>query len=105
MLDPLPVPIFHYILFGTALFVIGGIGFLTRRNILVVFMSLELMLNAVNIIFIAFARQMQDLTGQIFAMFVITVAAAEAAVGLAILIVIYRNRHTVNADDVSELKW
>lgn len=99
------VPTTHYLLLGAALFTIGVIGVLTRRNLIVVLMSIELILNAVNINLIAFARQLASVDGHIFAIFVITDAAAEAAVGLGILIAFFRNRETVNTDEIDLLKW
>jgi len=89
---------------AAALFTIGVIGVLTRRNVIIILMSLELILNAVNINLVAFARDLADVSGQIFAIFIITVAAAEAAVGLGILIALFRNHETVNADDIDLLK-
>jgi NADH-quinone oxidoreductase subunit K len=89
---------------AAALFTIGVIGVLTRRNVIIILMSLELILNAVNINLVAFARDLADVSGQIFAIFVITVAAAEAAVGLGILIALFRNHDTVNADEIDLLK-
>jgi NADH:ubiquinone oxidoreductase subunit K len=80
-------------------------GVLARRNAVLVLMSIELMLNAVNINLVAFSAALQQLTGQIFALFVITVAAAEVGIGLAIVILIYRNRETINVDEVNLLKW
>ena len=99
------VPLSHYLALGAAVFVIGVAGVLMRRNAIIILMSIELMLNAVNITFVGFARQMGDLTGQVFAIFVITVAAAEAAVGLAILIALNRDRTMINVDEVNLLKW
>ena len=99
------VPTWHYLALAAALFTIGVIGVLTRRNIIIIFMSLELILNAVNINLIAFARHWGSVDGHIFAIFIITVAAAEAAVGLGILIAFFRNRDTVNADEIDLLKW
>lgn len=87
------------------MFVIGAAGVLMRRNAIIILMSIELMLNAVNITFVAFARQWGDMAGQVFAIFVITVAAAEAAVGLAILISLNRDRSILNVDEVNLLKW
>ena len=87
------------------LFSTGVYGVLARRNAVLVLMSIELMLNAVNINLVAFATQLRDLTGQVFALFVITVAAAEVGIGLAIVILIYRNRETINVDEVNLLKW
>ena len=99
------VPLTHYLALGAIMFVIGVAGVLMRRNAIIILMSIELMLNAVNITFVGFARQMGDLTGQVFAIFVITVAAAEAAVGLAILIALNRDRTMLNVDEVNLLKW
>ena len=99
------VPLSHYLALGAIMFVIGVAGVLMRRNAIIILMSIELMLNAVNITFVGFARQMGDLTGQVFAIFVITVAAAEAAVGLAILIALNRDRPVLNVDEVNLLKW
>ena len=99
------VPTWHYLILAAALFVIGVIGVLTRRNVIVVLMSLELILNAVNINLIAFARHLGSIEGHVFAIFIITVAAAEAAVGLGILISFFRNRETTNLDDIDLLKW
>jgi NADH-quinone oxidoreductase subunit K len=87
------------------LFTIGVIGALTRRNAIVVFMSIELMLNAVNLTFVTFSRFLQSMDGVLFAFFVIAVAAAEAAVGLAIFVMIYRSRETINVDEINLLKW
>jgi len=81
------------------------VGVLTRRNMIQVFMSLELMLNAVNLNLVAFSRHLESLTGQVFVLFVFTVAAAEAAVGLAIIIAFYRNKPTLNVDEFNLLKW
>jgi NADH-quinone oxidoreductase subunit K len=99
------VPIHLYLILGAILFTIGSIGVLVRRNVIVIFMSIELMLNAVNLIFVAFARQLQSIDGQVIVFFVMTVAAAEAAVGLAIIIAAFRNRETVNADELNFLRW
>lgn len=98
------VPTWHYLMLSAALLTIGIIGVLTRRNVIIVLMSLELILNAVNINLVAFSRQLADVKGHIFAIFVITVAAAEAAVGLGILIALFRNRDTVNVDEIDLLK-
>jgi NADH-quinone oxidoreductase subunit K len=95
----------HYLVLSTALFMIGVIGVLTRRNIIIVFMSIELMLNAVNINLIAFSHHLQNVIGQVFAVFVICVAAAEAAVGLGIILAFYRNKETVNIDEMSLMRW
>lgn len=98
------IPTWHYLMLGAALFTIGVIGVLTRRNFIIILMSLELILNAVNINLVAFSRQWGDVSGQVFAIFIITVAAAEAAVGLGILIALFRNHQTVNADEIDILK-
>ena len=87
------------------LFTIGVIGVLVRRNVIVIFLSIELMLNAVNLVFVAFARQLRSMDGQVIVFFVMTVAAAEAAVGLAIIISVFRNRETMNADELNLLRW
>ena len=95
----------HYLAVAAVLFTLGLFGiFLNRRNVIVILMSVELMLLAVNINLVAFSAFLQDLTGQIFAMFVLTVAAAGAAIGLAILVVFYRNRASIAVDDVSNMK-
>ncbi len=99
------VPPACYLALSGILFTIGVIGALTRRNAIVVFMCIELMLNAVNISFIALSRFLQSLDGVLFAFFVIAVAAAEAAVGLAIFVRIYRSKETINVDEVNILKW
>jgi len=95
----------HYLVLSSALFTIGVAGVMVRRNIIIVFMSIELMLNAVNINLVAYSYQLQNLEGQVFAIFVIAVAAAEAAVGLGILLAFYRNKETVNVDEMNLLKW
>ena len=93
------------LIFSALLFSTGVYGVLARRNAVLVLMSIELMLNAVNINLVAFAQHLQDITGQVFALFVIAVAAAEVGIGLAIVILIYRNRETINVDEVNLLKW
>ena len=93
------------LVFSALLFAIGVYGVLARRNAVLVLMSIELMLNAVNLNLVAFGAALHDLTGQVFALFVITVAAAEVGIGLAIVILIYRNRATINVDEVNLLKW
>ena len=98
------VPIHLYLILGAILFTIGCIGVLVRRNVIVIFMSIELMLNAVNLVFVAFSRQLLSTDGQVTVFFVMTVAAAEAAVGLAIIIAVYRTRETLNVDQVNLLK-
>jgi NADH-quinone oxidoreductase subunit K len=95
----------HYLVLGAALFLLGVIGVLTRRNVVIVLMSIELILNAVNLNLVAFSRLWGNLHGQVFSIFVITDAAAEAAVGLGILIAFFRNKETVNVDEVNLLKW
>jgi NADH-quinone oxidoreductase subunit K len=95
----------HYLVLGAALFLLGLIGVLTRRNVVIVLMSIELILNAVNLNLVAFSRMWGEVHGQVFAIFVITDAAAEAAVGLGILIAFFRNKETVNIDEVNLLKW
>ena len=95
----------HYLVLSAIVFSIGVIGVLTRRNIIVIFMSIELMLNAVNLNLVAFGERFQSLEGQVFAIFVITVAAAEAAVGLGIVIALFRNKETINIDEVDQMKW
>ena len=94
-----------FLAFGAILFSIGVLGALIRRNMIVVLMSIELMLNGVNVTFVTFSYYLRDLSGQIFAIFVITVAACEAAVGLAILIALFRLKPTVQVDDFNLLKW
>jgi NADH-quinone oxidoreductase subunit K len=98
------VPLSWYMILSLAVFTIGVFGFLTRKNIILMFMSIELMLNAVNINLIAMSHYMQDMRGQILAFFVIAVAAAEAAIGLAIVIALFRNRATAHVDEVKGLK-
>ena len=99
------VPIYYYLFLGAALFTIGVIGVLTRKNIMVILMSIELMMNAVNINLIAFSAHLGQTAGQIFAIFVITVAAAEAAVGLGIVIAMFRNKETMNINEIDLMKW
>ena len=98
------VPVSYYVVLSALLFGLGIIGFLFKRNIITMFMSIELMLNAVNLAFVAFGRSLGQLQGQVFVFFVIVVAAAEAAVGLAIVILILRNRKTLNVERVNLLK-
>ena len=99
------LPIEYYLWFAALLFVIGVAGVLLRRNVIIVFMSIELMLNAVNVTFIAFSRQMNNVDGQIFVFFVMTLAAAEVAVGLAIIVAVFRNKESINVEDMNLLKW
>jgi NADH-quinone oxidoreductase subunit K len=95
----------HYLVLSMLLFVVGAVGFVIKKNIISVFLCLELMLNAVNLSFVAFSKYLNQVHGQIFVFFVMVVAAAEAAVGLAITIVLYRNRETLNVDDADTMKW
>ncbi|MBI3606860.1 MAG: NADH-quinone oxidoreductase subunit NuoK [Nitrospirae bacterium] len=99
------VPLSYYLTLGAVLFGIGIVGVLIRKNIIIILLSIELMLNAANINFVAFSHYLQDVTGQVFVFFVMTVAAAEVAVGLAIIIALYRNRSTINVEDISLMKW
>ncbi|MDI7258621.1 MAG: NADH-quinone oxidoreductase subunit NuoK [Thermodesulfobacteriota bacterium] len=99
------IPPALFLILSAILFTIGVIGALTRRNAIVVFMSIELMLNAVNLTFITLSRFLQSMDGVLFAFFVMAVAAAEAAVGLAIFVMIYRSRETINIDEINLLKW
>ena len=99
------IPAGHYLLLSLALFAIGVVGVLARRNAIVILMSIELILNAVNINLVAFSRMYGSVDGQLFAIFIMAVAAAEAAVGLGILLAVFRNRETVLADDMDILKW
>ena len=98
------VPLSHYLALSVILFVLGAAGFIFRRNIITVFMCIELMLNAVNLAFMAFSRFLGNLDGQIFVFFVIVVAAAEAAVGLAIIIAVFRARATLAVDRIDRMK-
>ena len=98
------VPIAYYLVLGAILFSIGIAAFLIKRNIITIFMSIELMLNAVNLTFVAFAHMWHQISGQIFVFFVMVVAAAEAAVGLAIIIALYRARQTLNVDQINLMK-
>jgi NADH-quinone oxidoreductase subunit K len=94
-----------YLVLSAILFAIGTIGVLTRRNAIVIFMCVEMMLNAVNLTFIAFSKYLGNLDGQIFVFFVMTVAAAEAAVGLALMIAFFKNRESIDVEDMNLLKW
>ncbi len=98
------VPVNWYIWLSAIVFIIGVAGFLTRRNIIIMFMSVELMLNAVNISLVAYSRYLQDMRGQMLTLFIIAVAAAEAAIGLAIIISLFRNRATAHVDEMNEMK-
>jgi len=94
-----------YLIVSAILFSIGTIGVLTRKNAIVVFMCIELMLNAVNLTFVALSRHLENLDGQIFVFFIMTVAAAEAAVGLALIIAFFNNKETIDIDDIDLMKW
>jgi NADH-quinone oxidoreductase subunit K len=98
------VPLAHILALSVILFGLGAVGFIVRRNIVTIFMCIELMLNAVNLAFIGFSRYLGNLDGQVFVFFVIVVAAAEAAVGLAIIIAVYRNRGSLSIEDFDSLK-
>ena len=98
------IPLQNYVLLATTLFVIGIVGVLTRRNALIIFMSVELMLNAVNLLLIAFSTYKSDPVGQVFVFFIMAVAAAEVAVGLAIIVMIYRNTRTIDIGFLNKLK-
>ncbi len=105
-MPPIPnsVPLSWYLLLSAILFALGVAGFLFRKNIITVFMSIELMLNAVNLSFVAFSYQFKQVDGHIYAFFVMVVAAAEAAVGLGIILTVFKNRATLHIDEVSSLK-
>ena len=99
------VSLSHFLILGAILFCISVAGiFLNRKNVIILLMAIELMLLAVNMNFVAFSHYLQDISGQIFVFFILTVAAAEAAIGLAILVVLFRNLHTINVDDLDKLK-
>jgi NADH-quinone oxidoreductase subunit K len=99
------IPLSHYLILGAIMFSLSVIGiFLNRKNLVILLMSIELMLLAVSINFVAFSHYLQDLAGQVFVFFVLTVAAAESAIGLAILIVLFRTKHSINVEDVDGLK-
>lgn len=97
--------VYHYLILSAILFSMGTIGVLTRRNAIVIFMCIELMLNAVNLSFIALSHHLGNLDGQVFVFFVMAVAAAEAAVGLALMITFFRNRESIEVEDINLLKW
>ena len=99
------IPLSHVLALSITLFVIGAAGFIFRRNIITVFMCIELMLNAVNLAFIGFSRYLGNLDGQLFVFFVIVVAAAEAAVGLAIILTVFKNRSTLMIDEMNSMKY
>lgn len=95
----------HYLVLSAILFGIGAIGVLVRRNAIIIFMCIELMLNAVNISLVAFSKHMNSIDGQVFVFFIMTVAAAEAAIGLAIMVSLFRNKETLNVDEINLMKW
>jgi len=98
------VPTSWYVALSAVLFTLGVAGVLVRRNAIIVFMSVELMLNSANLVFVAFARQFMELSGQVFVFFVMTVAAAEVAVGLALIVTIFRTKKSISVDDINQLK-
>ncbi len=99
------IPLSHYLILGAILFAISVVGiFLNRKNVVILLMAIELLLLAVNINFVAFSHYLNDIAGQVFVFFILTVAAAEAAIGLAILIVLFRSRQTINVDELDSLK-
>lgn len=99
------IPMEYYLILSAFMFIVGVAGVLTRRNAIIVFMSIELMLNSANLTLVTFSSYLGNSIGQLFVFFVMTVAAAEAAVGLAIIIAIFRNKLTVNIDEINILKW
>jgi NADH-quinone oxidoreductase subunit K len=99
------VPLSYYIILSVVVFMTGLVGVLIRRNIIIILLSIELMLNATNINFVAFSHYLQNISGQVFVFFTLTVAAAEVAVGLAIIIALYRSKASINVDDFQLLKW
>jgi NADH-quinone oxidoreductase subunit K len=101
----MPIPIEYYLILSAFMFLVGVAGVLTRRNAIVVFMSIELMLNSANLTLVAFSSYLGNSIGQLFVFFVMCVAAAEAAVGLAIIIALFRNKMTLNIDEINILKW
>ena len=98
------IPISYYFALSAILFTLGALGVLIRRNAIIIFMSVELMLNAANLLFVAFARTYEALSGQIYVFFVIAVAAAEVAVGLALIVAIYRSKQSIDIDELSSMK-
>ena len=98
------LPVAYYVGLSAILFIIGVLGVLTRRNAIIIFMSIELMLNSANLAFVAFARVHEAISGQIFVFFVMAVAAAEVAVGLALIVAIFHTKHSINVDNISSLK-
>jgi NADH-quinone oxidoreductase subunit K len=98
------IPLEWYIALSSVIFMVGAVGFMIRRNLIIMLICVELMLNAVNISLVAFSHYLQDIRGQIFVFFIITVAAAEAAIGLAILVVLVRNKGAIHTDEITDLK-
>lgn len=101
----LTIPLEYYLSVSAVLFIIGMVGVLTRRNAIIIFMCIEMMLNAVNLTLVSFSAYLGDITGQIFVFFVMTVAAAEAAIGLALILALFRNKQTIYIDEVNIMKW
>ncbi len=99
------IPLSYYVILSAIVFITGVVGVLIRRNIIIILLSVELMLNATNINFVAFSRYYENVAGQVFVFFTLTVAAAEVAVGLAIIIALYRSRSSINVDEFQLLKW
>jgi NADH-quinone oxidoreductase subunit K len=99
------VPLSYYLVLSAVLFIIGVTGVLIRRNIIIILLSIELMLNATNINFVAFSHYLHAITGQVFVFFTLTVAAAEVAIGLAIIIALYRKKASVNVEEISRMRW
>jgi NADH-quinone oxidoreductase subunit K len=99
------IPLSYYVILSAIVFTTGLVGVLIRRNIIIILLSIELMLNATNINFVAFSRYLGNVSGQVFVFFTLTVAAAEVAVGLAIIIALYRSRSSINVDEFQLLKW
>ncbi len=99
------VPLSYYVILSAIVFITGVVGVLVRRNIIIILLSIELMLNATNINFVAFSHYLQNVAGQVFVFFALTVAAAEVAVGLAIIIALHRSKSTINVDEFQLLKW
>lgn len=99
------VPLSYYVILSAVVFITGLVGVLIRRNIIIILLSIELMLNATNINFVAFSHYLQNIAGQVFVFFALTVAAAEVAVGLAIIIALYRSKSSINVDEFQLLKW
>jgi len=99
------IPLSYYVMLSAVLFIIGVTGVLIRRNIIIILLSIELMLNATNINFVAFSHYLHAITGQVFVFFTLTVAAAEVAIGLAIIIALYRKKASLNVEEINRMKW